>query len=225
MPEDILQDFKTFWRSPVAPAPKWGISQLMYLSVLQKWGNSEVRPGSREEGNLSRGSPPLSLALSWPSPLPAREPIWCLCLLLYLYTVCLGFLWFWHWLSGWLHILWLSEMVCVLFAASAFLGFCCQCFQTKCINFEPLTPLLRGCCPWQHGANFLPPTRASTSWKDTQAPSLDNNPPCQMPYLGNSALFKPEHCPLFALSFVGWLLVHRTYQSHSIGIIILRLSP
>ena len=92
------------------------------------------------------------------------------------------------------HILWLSEMVCILFAAFAFLRFCCQFFQPKCINFEPLTSLLRGCCAWQHEANFPPPPRVSTSWKDTQNFSPDNNPSCQTPCLGNPDWTLPMVC-------------------------------
>lgn len=136
----------------------------------------------------------------------------------------LGLLWSWPWPTGWAHILWLSEVICILFAASAFLRFFCQCFHSKRINIESLTPLLRGCCPWQHGANFPPPPIVFTSWKDPQAPSPDNNPSCQTLCFENLALYKPEHCPSFALNYIGWLLVPRAYQSHSIGIIILRLS-
>lgn len=121
-----------------------------------------------------------------------------------------------------------SEMVCLLFAASSFLGFCCQCFQLKFTNIEPLTPLLKGCHPWQHGANSSPPRpppaaapRVSTSWKDPQAPCPDNSPSWQMLYLGNLPYVNVNiahhlHC------YVGWLLVPRAYPSHSTGIIFCR---
>lgn len=101
--------------------------------------------------------------------------------------------------AGWAHILWLSQMVCILFAASAFFRFCCQCFQPKGINIEPLTPLLRECCPWQHGANYPPPPRVSTSWKDPQAPFPNNNPSCH------------RRCALETLPYINLNIAHRLH--------------
>lgn len=141
---------------------------LQHLSLARKQGNSESSP---------RG---LVGYLYFPS--------YSLC------TVWLGLLWLHHWPAGWnSHTLafWdgLHPVCCICFP----FRFCCQFFQPKCINFEPLTSLLRGCCAWQHEANF-PPSNSIYPWKDTQKLFPDNNPSCQTPCLGNPAWTLPMVC-------------------------------